>query len=186
ENLFNGDYYEHHIIPPKSADAVADGLRAGAGATNLAEPELQLGAGCLADQLVGQYVAHVCGLGYLLDRAHVRKTLESILKFNFRTSFFDHFNHLRSYVAGDESGLLVATYPKGRRPKRPFPYCNEVWTGLEYTTAAGMIYEGLVDEGVKVVTAARARHDGKTRNPFDEPECRHHYAPAMAAWRTAP
>ena len=71
-----------------------------------------------------------------------------------------------------------------RRPKRPFPYCNEVWTGLEYTAAAGMIYEGLVDEGVKVVAAARARHDGKKRNPFDEPECGHHYARAMAAWGT--
>ena len=31
-------------------------------------PDYQLGEGCLVDQLVGQYVAHVCGLGYLLIR----------------------------------------------------------------------------------------------------------------------
>ena len=31
------------------------------------KPDFQLGAGCLVDQLVGQYMAHVCGLGYLAD-----------------------------------------------------------------------------------------------------------------------
>jgi hypothetical protein len=28
----------------------------------------------------------------------------------------------------------------------------------------------------------RRRHDGEKRNPFNEPECGHHYARAMAAW----
>jgi len=28
-------------------------------------PGFQLGQGCLVDQLVGQYMAHLCGLGYL-------------------------------------------------------------------------------------------------------------------------
>src|SRR5206468_757257 len=63
-------------------------------------------------------------------------------------------------------------------------YCNEVWTGLEYTAAAGMIFEGLIEEGLKVIAAARDRHDGQKRSPFDEPECGHHYARAMASWAT--
>jgi non-lysosomal glucosylceramidase len=129
-------------------------------------------------------MAHVCDLGYLLDRKNVATTLSSIMKYNWRDNFFEHFNHFRSYALGDDQGLLVATYPKGRRPERPFPYCNEVWTGLEYTAAAGMLFEGQNADGLKVIAAARARHDGRRRNPFDEPECGHHYARAMAAWAT--
>jgi uncharacterized protein (DUF608 family) len=59
----------------------------GMGTKNLAQPDYQLGAGCLVDQLVGQYMAHICGLGYLLDPDHISKTLKSILKYNRKESF---------------------------------------------------------------------------------------------------
>jgi uncharacterized protein (DUF608 family) len=179
--LFNGDYYEHAIRPPKN-DLILDGLRVGMGAGTPEDPDLQLGAGCLVDQLVGQTFAHVCGLGYLLDAGKVKKTMRSIMRYNFKRGFSGHFNHLRSFVLGDESALLMATYPKGRRPKRPFPYFNEVMTGFEYTAAAGMIYEGQIDSGLRAIEAIRARYDGQKRNPFDEAECGHHYARAMASW----
>ncbi len=152
------------------------------GAINVVEPALQLGAGCLVDQLVGQYFAHVCGLGYLLDKTKVRKTTQSIMRYNFKTGFDGHFNHLRSFVLGDESALLMATYPRGRRPTRPFPYFNEVMTGFEYTAAVNMLYEGQRAAGLKVIRAVRERYDGLRRNPFDEAECGHHYARAMASW----
>mgnify|MGYP007030124837 CR=1 FL=1 len=35
---------------------------------------------------------------------------------------------------------------------------------------------------VRTVADVRARHDGRRRNPFSEPECGHHYARAMASW----
>jgi len=181
-HLFNGDYYEHEIRPPKPNDLILDGLRVGMGAMTLERPDLQLGAGCLVDQLVGQYFAHVCGLGYLLSPKNVRKTLHSIMRYNFKHGFDGHFNHLRSFVMGDESALLMATYPKGRRPKRPFPYFNEVMTGFEYTAAVGMLFEGLERAGLTVIEAVRARYDGRRRSPFDEAECGHHYARAMASW----
>jgi uncharacterized protein (DUF608 family) len=181
-NLFNGEYYEHEIRPPKSAKKIAAGLCVGAGSRNLRDPDLQLGAGCLVDQLVGQCLAHVCGLGYLADPAKIRTTLRSIMKHNFRASFFGHFNHLRSFVLNDESALLMASYPRGRRPKRPFPYFNEVMTGFEYTAAVGMLYEGQTAAGLKCIQAIRDRYDGRKRSPFDEAECGHHYARAMASW----
>ena len=182
-HLFNGDYYEHQIVPAHSADAIASGLRhESMGAMNLADPELQLGAGCLVDQLVGQYMAHVCGLGYLLDSGHVQTTLETIMRFNFQPNLHNHFNHLRTFALGDEAALLMATYPKGRRPRRPFPYYNEVMTGFEYTVAVGMLYEGQTENALRVIHAIRARYDGLKRSPFDEAECGHHYIRAMASW----
>ena len=181
-HLFNGEYYEHQVRPPESEDEIAIGLRIGMGTGDLSDPALQLGAGCLVDQLVGQFVAHVCGLGHLLDPEHVRTTLQSIMRYNFREGFHDHFNHLRSFVLGDEAGLLMASYPRGNRPKRPFPYYNEVMTGFEYSTAIHMLYEGLTEDGLRCIEAIRDRYDGQKRSPFDEAECGHHYARAMASW----
>jgi hypothetical protein len=86
---------------------------------------------------------------------------------------------------GDEKGLLMASWPKGR-PKVPFPYFNEVMTGFEYTAAAGMIYEGMTDDGLLCVKNIRDRYNGRKRSPFDEAECGHHYARAMASWALIP
>jgi hypothetical protein len=130
-------------------------------------------------------MAHVCGLGYLVDPARVKTTLQSILKYNTRNGFFDHFNCLRSFVLGDETALLMASYPKGR-PRNPFPYFTEVMTGFEYTAAVGLLYEGEIESGLKVVRDIRDRYDGKKRSPFDEAECGHHYARAMASWAAVP
>ena len=186
EHLFNGEYYEHVIRPPKDGAAIAPGLRLSMGATDLSEPDLQLGSGCLVDQLVGQYTAHILGLGYLLDPKHVKATHRAIFRHNFRRGLHGHFNHLRTFALNDESALLMATYPRGRRPKRPFPYYNEVMTGFEYTAAVGMIQEGDTAGGLRCLRGVRARYDGRKRNPFNEAECGHHYARAMAAWAAIP
>lgn len=175
EHLFNGAYYEQQICDPgtfrpldmQDPDCVL--------------PEYQLGCGCLVDQLVGQYMAHICDLGYLADRGHIRTTLESVLRYNRVDDFQGLFNNMRSYVFGKERGLQMAAWPKGRL-KVPFPYFSEVMTGFEYCAAVGMIYEGMVDEGVECIADIRARYDGLKRNPFSEPECGHHYARAMASW----
>ena len=55
-------------------------------------------------------------------------------------------------------------------------------TGFEYTAAVGMLYEGMTGEGLQSIRDIRARYDGLKRNPFDEAECGHHYARAMASW----
>ena len=194
-HLFNGEYYEHQVRPPTAGGLVADGLQIGMGSADPTHPDFQLGSGCLVDQLVGQYMAHICGLGYLLNPAHVRATLASILRYNRQSDFYGHFNCARSYVLGGERALLMASYPQSAggfpqsaggfshaRPERPFPYFTEVMTGFEYTAAVGMIYEGQTEAGLECIGDIRARYDGAKRSPFDEAECGHHYARAMASW----
>jgi ethanolamine utilization protein EutA (predicted chaperonin) len=50
--------------------------------------------------------------------------------------------------------------------------------------AALMMNWGMAKEGVECVENIRARYDGEKRNPWDEPECGHHYARAMSSWST--
>ncbi|MBA3686228.1 MAG: hypothetical protein H0W72_13455 [Planctomycetes bacterium] len=180
KHLFNGDYYEHEIRPMKRED-IAPGLIIGMGGDTL-DPVLQLGAGCLVDQLVGQVMARVNGLGDLGDAKKLAKAARAVHTHNFKRGLADHFNHLRGFALADESALLMASYPRGRRPKRPFPYYNEVMTGFEYVAALAMLQLGSVDQGLECIEAIRARYDGLRRSPFDEAECGHHYARAMASW----
>ncbi len=142
----------------------------------------QHGTGCITDQLLGQLYAHILGLGYLLPVDHVRSAIHSIYEYNFLENFSQHTNCQRTYVLNDEAGLLICTWPQGGQTKFPFVYSDEAWTGLEYQAAAHMIYEGWVSQGLKVVKAARDRHDGIRRNPWDEVECGHHYSRSMASW----
>jgi hypothetical protein len=103
------------------------------------------------------------------------------MKYNYVADFSPLFNNMRSYVMGNESGLIMASWPNGRL-KVPFPYFSEAMTGFEYTAAVGMIYENQTENGLKCIKSIRDRFDGLKRNPFDEPECGHHYARAMASW----
>lgn len=175
KNLFNGEYYEHKITDPSSFEFLDMDN------PNTKIPEFQLGKGCLVDQLVGQYMAHICGLGYLADKDHIQTTLKSIMKYNYVKDFSRHFNNMRSYVLGNESGLLMASWPKGRL-EVPFPYFAEVMTGFEYCAAVSMLYEGMNTEALTCIQSIRDRHDGAKRNPFSEAECGHHYARSMASW----
>ncbi len=163
--LWNGEYYVQKVSEDRPAAA-----------------KYQYGEGCLSDQVLGQWFAEVVGLGKLLPHDHLRAALQSIFRYNFRQSFEEFPNTQRIYAMNDEAGLLLCSWPKGKRPALPFVYSDEVWTGIEYQVAAHLIYEGMVNEGVAVVDAVRARYDGERRNPWDEVECGHHYARAMSSW----
>jgi non-lysosomal glucosylceramidase len=184
KNLFNGAYYVHKIETPKSKKDIAPYLMASMGSKKIQDPDYQLASGCLVDQLVGQYMAHILGLGYLVKEDNIKSALKNILQYNQKDNMYEHFNNMRSYAMGDEKALLMASWPMGGRPTIPFPYWSEVMTGFEYTAAVGMLYEGMKKEGLETITNIRDRYDGRKRNPFDEAECGHHYARAMASWAT--
>jgi non-lysosomal glucosylceramidase len=161
--LFNGEYYQQNVA-------------------DVDERRYQYGTGVLSDQLLGQLLAHVVGLGHLFPREHVVSAIGAVYTHNFRRDLTEHESVQRTYALGDEAGLVLCSWPRGGRPRIPFVYSDEVWTGIEYQVAAHLIYEGLVDEGLTVVGAVRDRHDGIRRNPWNEVECGNHYARSLASW----
>jgi uncharacterized protein (DUF608 family) len=179
-NLFNGEYYVQQVRP---ASNIAKGLFSARGADDPEEPDdFQVGEGCLVDQLVGQYFAHVCGLGELLKPENTRAALRSILKYNHKRDLTAHDAVQRIFALNDERALVICDYAGKTRPRTPFPYYAEVMTGFEYSAAILMLYAGLIEEGIECIENIRLRYDGERRNPWDEAECGRHYARAMAAW----
>ena len=178
-NLYNGEFYEQRIEVPAAKPAPHSSL---GGELDKKEPVFQIGKGCLVDQLVGQYKANRVGLGTLFDSYHVRNAVHAVYKHNFLRNFRDHYNNMRTFATADEKGTLIASYPRGGRPKVPFPYWGECMTGFEYQAAVLLLDYGFKDEGLEMATAVRERHAGHNRNPFNEPECGSYYARAMAAW----
>lgn len=161
--LWNGEYYVQNL---HDVDAY----------------RYQHGIGCHSDQLLGQFMAHVAGLGYVLPRQHVSQAVKAVYAHNFYPKISALHSVQRTYCLNDESGLVLCSWPRGGRPRFAFAYCDEVWTGVEYQVAAHLIYEGHIDEGLTLVKSVRDRYDGFRRSPWSEIEAGHHYVRAMASW----
>jgi hypothetical protein len=147
----------------------------------------EVGPGCMSDQLIGQWWAHQLGLGYVLPAEHVKKSLQAIFQHNWKPDLSGWKHMPRAFAGAQDKGLIICTWPKGRRPGHVMLYSDEVWTGIEYQVAAHMIYEGMIDEAYAIIKGARDRYDGIPRppiprNPWNEIECGGHYARAMSSW----
>ena len=173
ENLFNGKYFCQKIDLKDERFPIDQ---------ELGEIKYQIGEGCHIDQVIGQWYAHIVGIGYIFDQGKVRKALESIYKNNFMECIGDFANTYRVYALNSEEGLVICTWPEGNSPKVPVPYSGECMNGFEYQASCHMIYEGLIDEGLSVVKAVRDRYDGEKRNPWNEFECGSNYARSMASY----
>jgi non-lysosomal glucosylceramidase len=184
EQLWNGEFYIQLVPPVDQIQPMKKYADADWYANTVQEGEIryQFGPGCLSDQLLGAWFADVIGLDSGLSPEKLKKALESIYQYNFKTSFYDHPNTQRIYALNDEKGLVLCSWPKGGRPKLPFVYSDEVWTGIEFQVAAHMIVHGLVEEGLAIVKGVTERYDGLRRNPWNEVECGSHYARALASW----
>ena len=162
---WNGDYYQQNF-------------------PDYATTPTQYGPGCLSDQLLGQWWAHVNGLGHLLPSERVKAAMQAVVRHNFIPDFTGYdYQGWRVFADRKDAGLIICSWPKGGKPKAtPLLYHSEVFTGVEYQVAAHLLYEGLADEALKILIALRARYDGTRRNPFDEVECSTFYGRAMASW----
>jgi uncharacterized protein (DUF608 family) len=185
ERLFNDEYFYQQVmrdglsVPLEYSDANNE-------TKELLEkegPKYQYGTGCISDGILGVWLSEVSGLSDILEDEKVKKNLQSIYKYNFKTDLSAHANPQRpGYAIGKEAGLLLCTWPKGGKPSLPFVYSDEVWTGIEYQVASHLLLKGYVKEGLDIVRGCRNRYDGIIRNPYNEYECGHWYARAMASY----
>ncbi|MBL9215358.1 MAG: hypothetical protein JNG83_07780 [Opitutaceae bacterium] len=188
--LFNGEYYEQRVQYRGLRDrSLVEKLRRREGDPATLRllrregPKYQYGTGCLSDGVIGAWMAALYGVETGLDPARIRRSLRAIHRHNFRRSLWRHANCQRSsYALGEESGLLLCSWPRGGKPTLPFIYSDEVWTGIEYQVASHLALEGLRRESLELVRAVRRRHDGATRNPWNEYEAGSYYARAMASY----
>ena len=172
ELCWNGEYFQQHLPDYEKRPG-------------------EVGPGCMADQLIGQWWAHQLGLGYILPREKVLAALRAVFKYNFMSDLTGWPHAPRAFAGAKDKGLIICTWPKGGRPGHVMLYSDEVWTGIEYQVAAHMICEGLIEEGFAIIKAARDRYDGIPRppiqrNPWNEIECGGHYARAMSSGSLLP
>lgn len=193
KKLYNGEYYMQRVTWTglNAADPVQEasrGLQQNYSDEALAllkkeGPKYQYGTGCLSDGVLGEWMAEVCGVGRVMDGKRVRAHLNAVYRHNFKPSLSAHANPQRpTYALNDEAGLLLCSWPRGGALSLPFPYSNEVWTGIEYQVASHLMMHGAVDKALAVVRAVRSRYDGRTRNPFNEYECGHWYGRALSSY----
>ncbi|OCT12791.1 hypothetical protein A8709_32795 [Paenibacillus pectinilyticus] len=182
KHLFNGEYY-HQSVNLKDR-TLLEKFEAEQTYWNEETQEMkyQIAEGCEIDQVIGQWFAHIVGLGYVFEKDQVKTALSNLFKNNFVECFRNYVNACRIYAVNDDKGLVIATWPKNNSPKIPIPYQDETQNGYEYQAACHLIYEGLIDEGLSVVKAIRDRYDGLNRNPWNEFECGSNYARSMASY----
>lgn len=192
-NLFDGEYFYQKIVweglRAGNPTELETHLRTSYKSEEAAEllrregPKYQYGTGCLSDGVLGEWMALTSGIDSVLDEQMVESHLQSVFAYNFREDLSLHANPQRpTYALGDEGGLLLCSWPKGGKLSLPFVYSDEVWTGIEYQVASHLAMADHVAECLRIVQALRDRYDGKSRNPFNEYECGHWYARAMASY----
>ena len=166
-NLWNGEYFVQKVDLKKY-------------------PEHQYKDGCLSDQLFGQFWAHQIGLGYIYPTNYVKSAMETVWKYNFAPDvgpYNQKFKPGRWFIKKEgNGGLFTCTWPRGDYLPKGTLYKNEIWTGIEYQFAAGLIEEGMVTQGLAVCKAIHDRYQPGFLNPYNEIECGDHYARAMASW----
>jgi uncharacterized protein (DUF608 family) len=181
-DLFNGEYFFQQVLWDERALAGEMSAEARESITREG-PKYQYAGGCLSDGIIGEWMAEVSGLETGLDALKVASHLRAVHRYNFRATLRDHANPQRpAYALGEEAALLLCSWPRGAAPHFPFVYSDEAWTGIEYQVAAHLILHREVAAGLQIVRAARARYDGRVRNPFSEFEWGHWYGRPMSSW----
>ena len=166
KNQFNGDYFIQ-IIPAGKPT------------------KWQIGTGCMTSQLLGNGWATQVNLPPVYPEPIIRKTLESIFRYNWIPDVGPHYARhkpIMVFVKPGEAGLLICTYPLGSRLKQPLMYRNTIMHGYDYDAANQMLARGMLTEGLAVYRANHDNYDGAKHNPWNEQQCGDHYARAMTAW----
>ncbi len=188
--LFNGEYFiqkidlnDEHVLDPYEGGSMVGSARASYWNEETGELKYQIGEGCGIDQVLGQWMSDMSGLGEVLDAEKVESALQAIYRHNFYPELRAHANPCRIYGLNDEAGTVICEWPEYvRKPIVPVPYAEETMHGFEYQAASHLIARGFEKEGLEMVKAVRDRYDGYRRNPWNEMECGSNYARSMASY----
>ncbi len=127
--------------------------------------------GILTDQIIGQWIVHQAGLGYLFPEEHVSRALESIMEYSYIENF----------------GLRNCSWPQ--YPEL-FPIhesdlwvdqANTCWSGVELGFAGLLLYEGKTTEALKIIKTVDERYK-KAGLYWDHQEFGGHYYRPLSAW----
>ncbi len=127
--------------------------------------------GCLTDQVIGQWIAHQCGLPYLFKEENVKTALKSIMDLSYKPDF-----GLRN-CSWPQYPLLFPIHETNLWVDQ----ANTPWSGVELAFASFLIYEGMVKEGYDVIRTVDNRYR-KANLYFDHQEFGGHYFRPMSAW----
>jgi non-lysosomal glucosylceramidase len=164
EKLWNGKYYRLY-----NSDLKVYKIKDGAG-KEITKDISGIDEGCLTDQIIGQWAARWSGLGDILEPAHVKTAMKSILEKSYTPSF----------------GLRNCSWPGSK-------FVNDVakdiwvdqgntcWSGVELAFASFLIYEGMYNESLQVIKTVDDRYR-KAGRYFDHQEFGGHYFRSMSAW----
>ncbi|MDD5019993.1 MAG: GH116 family glycosyl hydrolase [Candidatus Omnitrophica bacterium] len=109
---------------------------------------------CTASQLVGQWVAHLLGLGYIVSPEKVKKALQTIMELNGSVSGF---------------GAVNAVLPSGEKDKSN-GHAENVWISMTYVLASLALYEGMEKEACVLAKKAWDNVAGNIMNPWNQPD----------------
>ncbi|MFP4547401.1 MAG: GH116 family glycosyl hydrolase [Fidelibacterota bacterium] len=150
EKLWNGEYYRLY---------------------NDADDGKGIDEACLTDQIIGQWMAHQSGLGYILDPEKVHASLKNVMKYSFKEDF----------------GLRNCTWPEYpdlypiHETELWVDQANTCWTGVELGFASFLMYEDMYYEALDVIQSVEERYR-ENGLYFDHQEFGGHYFRPMSAW----
>lgn len=126
--------------------------------------------GCLADQLIGQWAAHLCGLPALVEPRRVKLALRYIMQHNY-----DAYYGLRNCRWPGDGFLHEVDKDTW------VDQANTAWSGVELAFASCLLYEGMYAEALRLVKNVDTRY--RTWGMyFDHQEFGGHYFRPMSAW----
>ena len=147
--------------------------------------------GCHADQLLGQWWAHMLNLGYLVSAGAIKSALSAVMKYNFREKFAGFNQEPRRYIPDDDGGLIICTWPHGGRPKSVHSLCRRSLDRHRIRRGRGDgLSKGSSTRRGKSCASASSRYDGRLRDGLNSGprrqsiimnlECGKFYARAMS------
>ncbi|MDD5439194.1 MAG: GH116 family glycosyl hydrolase [Candidatus Omnitrophica bacterium] len=109
---------------------------------------------CIASQLNGQWYAHLLGLGYIVDRKRVRQAVKTIIRLNGNVSKY---------------GVVNSVYPDGRIDRSSY-HAENIWAGESYAFASLAVYEGFINDGLRLARMTWSNFVENARNIWYQPD----------------